>query len=224
MALLLLAGSALPARPQWAAGLFGGVSQDMVWRFEMAHAGVQLEWRPKFLHAGTLRAGAWLAPMRANYREEYRSVSDPGVHTWLAETITERHAAAGAAIDVRFPFEHNDCTNGYYKGSYLVAGAGFIRRWQAVERWRQDQYGTMSTFSNEHAFAEPVARAGVGGELNYGWGGLFLEALFTVSVPAEGTMPLRIPDALVVNLGYRYTFAARRAVQPAEDPSPRPFH
>jgi len=217
IALLLLAGSALPARPQWAAGAFGGVSHDYAWGAEMAHAGLQVEWRPTFLHAGTLRAGVWSAPMRGSYREEYRSESDPTVHTWLAATTTERHAAAGAVLDVRFPFEHNDCTNGLYKGTYLVAGAGFTRRWQAMEQWRQDRYGTITTFTTARAFVEPVARAGVGGELNYAWGGIFLEALFCVSVSGEGPMPLRIPDALVLNLGYRYTFGGRRAVPAAED-------
>lgn len=205
---LLSVAFATAVQAQCAIGAFAGAAQDFLWHTDLSLFGVQFEFRSKMVPNAAVRASAWFTPERGSYDEVYRSVPQPEEYRWLAQTTKERHRMVALALDLRIPFEHNACMGGYYKGSYLVAGIGLARRWQTFDVWRQDRYGQVSTFQAGNPYFEPAVRAGVGGELNYRWGGIFLEGLVTTSFHGGEVGLVRFPGTLFVNVGYRYSFGA----------------
>lgn len=205
---LLSLACAAGVQAQSAIGAFAGATQDFLWHTDLSLFGVQFEFRHNAVPLAAVRASAWFTPERGSYDEEYRTVRTPEEYRWLAQTTKERHRMAALALDLRIPFEHNACLDGYYKGSYLVAGLGLAQRWQTFDLWRQDLHGQVSTEELANVFTEPSVRAGVGGELNYRWGGLFLEGLVTASLHRDEVALLHFPGTLSVYGGYRYSFGA----------------
>lgn len=203
LTVILLCGH---ARTQVAIGVFGGGSEDRIWQTELTHLGVLFEFRSKVVPSAGIRTSIWYTPERSDYSESYHSVQEPVERTWLALTNTERMSLVGAAIDLKFPFEHNACLDGYYKGTYLLAGLGYAQRWRTIDIWEQDKYGTITTSHMQEEISEPMLRAGFGGEWNFRWGGPYIEGLVTISAPGMGQPAIRFPGAAVLSVGYRYSF------------------
>lgn len=203
------------ASAQMAVGAFGGAGQDLIWQTEQAQAGALFEFRVKWLPPAVVRTSAWYCPQRGTRSEVYHMTHDPVEYTWLAESINERHGSAGIALDLRFPFEHNACSGGYFKGTYLLAGLGYARRWQRFSRWSQDREGHVTASVERRNSGEPMLRAGFGGEWNFSWGGPFIEGIVTISAAGSGPSTIRFPGAVLLNIGYRYSFA--KAAAPAEE-------
>ena len=191
---------------QTAIGAFGGAAEDRIWQTELAHAGLLYEFRSKLVPSAAVRASAWYCPERGAYSESYRSVHEPVEYTWLAQTYRERVRMVGIALDLKFPFENNACVDGYYKGTYLLAGVGYAQRWQSIDLWEQDRDGVIASSHQEKQISEPTLRAGFGGEWNYKWGGPFIEGIVTVSAPGLGKPAVRFPGAAMLTIGYRYSF------------------
>lgn len=191
---------------QLAIGGFAGGSEDRLWQTELSHIGLFCDFRSKLVPSAVVRANAWFSPDRGRYSESYHSVHEPVEFTWLAQTYRERVRLAGVALDLKFPFENNACVDGYYKGTYLLAGCGFAQRWQTIDLWEQDRYGTVTSSHIEKTLFEPMLRAGFGGEWNFPWGGPFVEGVVTASAPGLGRPSIRFPGSAMLTIGYRYSF------------------
>lgn len=201
---------------QKAIGAFGSAGEDLIWRTGQVNAGMLFEFRTRLIPPAVVRTSMWWAPKRGNYHEEYRTTPQPDVYRWLAATRTERHHSAGIALDLRFPFESNACSDGYFKGTYLLAGIGVVQRWLRTDRWEQDRNGNITSSVERVSYVEPMLRAGAGGELNFKWGGPFIEGTVTVSTAGPDQPTFRFPGSALITLGYRYSFAKPVPVSGAE--------
>ena len=202
-AFLIAAGS----YAQVAVGVFGGMSQDRIWHTELAHIGILSEFRSAWFPSAAVRASLSFTPERHEYSECYGVEHEPVEFSWLASTMDNRMRAVSAALDLKFPFENNACVGGYYKGTYVLVGLGYMQRWQTIDLWEQDRDGVTASSRVEKVISEPLLRAGFGGEWNFKWGGPFVEGLITVSSPGLGSPGIRFPGAAMLAIGYRYSFA-----------------
>lgn len=201
-AFLIVAGA--PA--QVAIGVFGGASEDRIWQTELAHIGILGEFRSAWLPSAAVRASLSFSPERHEHRERYGVEYEPEEYRWLASTMDDRMRSMSAALDLKFPFEHNACADGYYKGTYVLVGLGYTQRSRIIDLWEQNREGLITSSHVETAISEPTVRAGFGGEWNFKWGGPFVEGLLTVSSPGLGPPGIRFPGSAILLFGYRYSF------------------
>lgn len=116
-------------------------------------------------------------------------------------------------LDTKWPLTSAECSDGYFRGAYAVAGAGVLH---TVTRGKETVLNFGAGRLDQRTFISGadqwVLRTGAGLQRDFRWGGLFIELIASL----EEAAPRSVKDVpglgVVVSTGYRYVFGAKRPI------------
>ena len=193
---------------QFAIGAFGGKGTDQAWAANMSHLGLLGEFRTAVLPTTVARLSVTYHLPVVDQYVEYAPSQSAGMEGNLLSETTGRKSILVTALDLKWPFQNDACTDGYYKGAYFFAGVGWALRSHIIDAWKHDQAGVVTTSHSDYLNNQLSLRFGFGGEWNFRWGSPFVEGLITASTSPEARdQTFLFPGTLSVSIGYRFSFA-----------------
>lgn len=216
MTFVALAGTGLPLSAQWSAGAFVGAGTDHTWGRGGTLGGLLVEGRVKDSTWFVLRGStAFHWPSTWSTASNYTIPGEPPnevmeVHRYVLNRLD-------AAVDVKVPYGCTFCPNGYFRGGYLMVGAGWRHAWLRDERTlTESALGIQAVSATARGYDQAMLRLTGGAEINGPWGGVFGEIMFTAANSLfSSTKHIVFVNTVTATVGYR--FRLQRLPPPNEE-------
>ncbi|MEO8067024.1 MAG: hypothetical protein ABI599_04955 [Flavobacteriales bacterium] len=201
---MLLAST--PASAQLMGAAFSSVGTDHSWERSGVSGGLLVEGRTHDSAWYVLRgSAAYTWPSSWSTASRYVIPGNPPnevleIHRYDLQRV---HVAA----DMKVPYGCMFCPHGYFRGGYLMIGAGWTHSWLRDERTNTESTGNLQDITTTKAsYDQALLRLTGGAEINGPWGGVFGELMFTaansiLSYPQH----IVFVNTLTATVGYRFS-------------------
>lgn len=217
MTFVALIGTGLPVSAQWSGGAFVGAGTDHTWERGGTMGGLLVEGRVKDTTWFVLRGStAFHWPSSWSTASYYTIPGEPPnevmeVHRYVLNRFD-------VAVDMKVPYGCTLCPNGYFRGGYLMVGAGWRHAWLRDERTLTESVSAVHAVSaSDRGYDQAMLRLTGGAEINGPWGGVFGEIMFTAANSLfSSTKHIVFVNTLTASIGYRFSLK-RIPAPPQED-------
>lgn len=190
---------------QWAIGAHIGLANDHAESTNTPSFGLQVEHR--FSDSSRFSFRFSLDRIGVTNRADQHTLYDAEMHkTGWAHELVERDRVAGI-LETRYALSEAQCSNGYYRGAYLVGGIMLLGTTSSDSRWTTDTLQMNSPIQRTSSFTTSIRlRMGAGAQWTFPWGALFGEVLATSGTERDVHDRPILLTSLGVQAGYRYVF------------------
>ena len=215
-AIITLVGLGPTLSAQWFGGAFVSAGTDHTWGRGGTSGGLLVEGRLKDTTWFVLRGStAFHWPGMWSTASNYTIPGEPPnevmeVHRYVLNRFD-------AALDMKVPYGCTLCPNGYFRGGYLMVGAGWRHAWLRDERTlTESAFGIHAVSATVRGYDQAMLRLTGGAEINGPWGGIFGEVMFTAANSLfSSTRHIVFVNTLTATIGYR--FSLKRLPAPREE-------
>lgn len=215
-AIITLVGLGPTLSAQWFGGAFVSAGTDHTWGRGGTMGGLLVEGRVKDTTWFVLRGStAFHWPSTWSTASNYTIPGEPPnevmeVHRYVLNRFD-------AALDMKVPYGCMLCPNGYFRGGYLMVGAGWRHAWLRDERTlTESASGINAVSATDQGYDQALLRLTGGAEINGPWGGIFGEVMFTAANSLfSSSRHIVFVNTLTATIGYR--FSLKRLPAPSEE-------
>lgn len=206
IALAAFIGVGTTLSAQWHGGAFVSGGTDHTWGRGGLSGGLLVEGRLKDTTWFVLRGStAFHWPGSWSTASRYTIPGEPPnevleVHRYILNRFD-------AAVDMKVPYGCTFCPRGYFRGGYLMLGAGWRHAQLRDERTvTESAFGMHAVSTTIKGYDQAMLRLTGGAEINGPWGGVFAELMFTAANSLfSGTRHIAFVNTLTVTVGYRFS-------------------